>query len=147
MIPRLLVTSMHNNKLQLSLLKERVSRQAKDETLAPKSPTATSKKKYSFENKTLSKVQASIITPRPVSRQLSLPNPEGPSTTMMDDLRTNYDSRRQARPGSSHSDRVPKQRRNSHESATPLMKRAMSEAKHLTKARNRDIQREHGALY
>ncbi|XP_034434891.1 uncharacterized protein LOC117757662 [Hippoglossus hippoglossus] len=76
-IPRLLVKSVHNNNLKLS--KERVNRQGKDETLAPKTPTATSKRKW---------------------------------------------------------------RHNSHESATPLMKRAMSEAKHLTKARNRDIQRD-----
>ncbi|XP_053271263.1 uncharacterized protein LOC128429003 [Pleuronectes platessa] len=111
--PRFLVKSGHKNNLKLS--KERVNRQGEDETPAPKTPTATSKKKHSFEKKTLSKAQASIIKPRP---------------------------RRQARAGSSHPDRVPKQRRNSHDSATPLMKRAMSEAKHLTKARNRDIERE-----
>ncbi|XP_062238494.1 uncharacterized protein LOC133948633 [Platichthys flesus] len=109
------VTPRHLVKNNLKLSKELVNRQGKDETPAPKTPTATGKKKNSFEKKTLSKAQASIIKPRP---------------------------RRQARPGSSHPDRVPKQRRNSHDSATPLMKRAMSEAKHLTKARNRDIERE-----
>nr|XP_019955561.1 PREDICTED: uncharacterized protein LOC109637555 [Paralichthys olivaceus] len=137
--------SVHNKDLKCP--KERVNRQGKDETLAPNTPIATSKRKHYYEKNTLNKVQANRIKPRRVSKELSLPSQERLSATMMDILRTNYESRRQARPGPSHSARAPKHRRrhNSHESVTPLMKRTMSEAKHLTKARNREIQREQGS--
>uniref|UniRef100_UPI003AAD6E0A uncharacterized protein n=1 Tax=Centroberyx gerrardi TaxID=166262 RepID=UPI003AAD6E0A len=51
--------------------------------------------------------------------------------------REHYDAGRDVRPGPSHCDRPPKQRHNSHESATPLMKKSIDQAKRWTN----DIQR------
>ncbi|XP_029902019.1 uncharacterized protein LOC115355383 isoform X3 [Myripristis murdjan] len=51
-----------------------------------------------------------------------------------------YDAGREARPGPSHSDRLPRQRHSSHESATPLMKRTKHQAMLWTKARHREAQ-------
>ncbi|TKS91011.1 hypothetical protein D9C73_025144 [Collichthys lucidus] len=51
---------------------------------------------------------------------------------------TNLDSSREARPGPSQYDRAPRRRHNSHETVTPLMKKAKSDAVEWTKAINRE---------
>ncbi|XP_029902018.1 uncharacterized protein LOC115355383 isoform X2 [Myripristis murdjan] len=56
-----------------------------------------------------------------------------------------YDAGREARPGPSHSDRLPRQRHSSHESATPLMKRTKHQAMLWTKARHREAQHDQRA--
>ncbi|KAE8281563.1 hypothetical protein D5F01_LYC20551 [Larimichthys crocea] len=51
---------------------------------------------------------------------------------------TNLDSSREARPGHSQYDRAPRRRHNSHETVTPLMKKAKCDAVEWTKAINRE---------
>lgn len=105
LIPRLFVLQSSQNNDHLKLLKESrgVHRQSKDETGAPKTPTATRKKTDSYEKntrhmyrdkegKSVSKpnpandrphaVQGNVTKPRLVSQQLSLPNQESPSTSI-----------------------------------------------------------------
>lgn len=173
-IQRLFVSNSTPPSNNVRLSKEsRVNRQSRHETLAPKTPTATCNKTHSLEKNThnlnaSNKVQAKAK--KLFSRQLSLPNEEGPSTSrsasrrlsgettsvrlpktkkdmsssnLMRSLRSkNYEPRREARPLPSHPDRAPIQRHNSHESATPLMKRTRFEAMQLTKATNRVTQKE-----
>ncbi len=103
-IPRLVVlqSSQPNDRLKLRKESREVYRQGKDETEAPKPPTATRKKTDSYEKNTrhlhrnkkgrfVSKpnpendghhaVQANITKPSLVSRQHSLPSQEAPSTS------------------------------------------------------------------
>ncbi|XP_044041830.1 uncharacterized protein LOC122871160 isoform X5 [Siniperca chuatsi] len=64
-------------------------------------------------------------------------------TSLEEDLRTtNHNSWREGRPGPSHYDRATRQRHNSHESATRLMKKTKSDAIQWTKAISRDAPRE-----
>ncbi|XP_040886244.1 uncharacterized protein LOC121176273 isoform X2 [Toxotes jaculatrix] len=106
-IPRLFVKKSSQPNDRLELLKDsKVHRRSKDESPAPKTPKASSKKmgscqknkRHLYRNKqgqfvskpkpaddglsvTRNKVQANITKPRPILRQLSLPSLEGPSTS------------------------------------------------------------------
>ncbi|KAM9328549.1 uncharacterized protein KZ484_019955 [Pholidichthys leucotaenia] len=53
-------------------------------------------------------------------------------------IKNHYDSRKEAKPGPHHHNRLPRRRHSSHESVTPLMKRTKFEAMQWTQAINRE---------